>query len=63
MEHVDAVASEFEQFSGWQMIARTALIDIAANGRDWRYRVKNVEDGRITNIAGMKNMLRTVQRL
>jgi hypothetical protein len=63
VEHVDAAAIEFDQLSGWQMTARTVLIDIAANGRDRRYRAKNIEDGWIADIARVENMIRTVQCL
>jgi hypothetical protein len=63
VEHVDAAAVELDQLSGWQMIAGAALIDIAPNGGNRRYRAKSIEDGRIADIAGMENMLRTLQCL
>jgi hypothetical protein len=42
------------------MIARTALIDIATDGRDRRYGTQGIEDVQISDIAGVENMLRAL---
>ena len=61
VQHVDAATTAFDQLGGRQTAARTALVDIAADGGHRRYRAQSIQDGGIADIAGVENMLRTLQ--
>lgn len=63
VEHVYVSPTKLYQLRCRQSAAWAAFIDIAPNCRDWRDSTQRVQNRRITNIAGVKDVLRSPQRL
>ena len=56
MKHVDQFSVEINGFSCRQLAAHPAVIDVAANRREWSDGSEDVENGVVPDIAGMQDV-------
>lgn len=61
MEHIEAMASELNEF-GWRKLrAETGAVDVAANGSDGSDGAEGVEDFIAADVAGVEDVIDAAQ--
>ncbi len=61
VQHVDGNAGHFEYFGLGQLPSPRTLVDVAAYGGDWGNGRKSFENLRRADIAGMDDVIRTLE--